>query len=86
LFLVPIGIAAIVQHYLTPAIVAPVWIIAILLSCAWAGFVFWRGVRLLKAASLRGDRRFDQRTKWGLASEYQASESATAAKRRRRAS
>lgn len=50
----------------------------------WTTFVLWRAGRIMRAAAIRGDRQFDQRGKYLLPPEYAASESATAAGRRRR--
>ena len=58
------------------------WILAISLGVACSLFVLWRGARLMKALSIRGDRDFDRRVKFTLAPEHQRSESVTAAGRR----
>lgn len=77
-----------------PALIAQTWAnatvaklllpLTLLLNAAWFAFVIWRGLRLLKASALKGDRDYDRRGKYHLASEYRASESATRARRRRR--
>lgn len=46
------------------------WLIAALLTMAWTAFVLWRVARLSRAAALKGDRAYDQRTKFALSSEY----------------
>jgi uncharacterized membrane protein len=53
-------------------------------AAAWIGFVAWRAWRLMRASGLRGDRDYDRRIKHDLPPEYADTESATAARRRRR--
>ena len=60
------------------------WLLATSVGAAWTGFVLWRVARLSKAAALKGDRGYDQRTKFALPPEYKKTESATAAAQRRR--
>ena len=55
-----------------------------LLSSIWTGFVFWRLSRILRAFTIIGDREYDRRGKFILPPEYENSESATAAGRRKR--
>ncbi len=59
-------------------------VLASALTVAWLAFVAWRALRLVKAASLKGDRHFDTQGKLTLPSEYLATESATRASRRRK--
>ncbi|MDK2766799.1 MAG: hypothetical protein KYX69_03670 [Sphingomonas sp.] len=59
------------------------WIALIAIAVVWTGFAWWRGVRILRASVLRGDRDYDRRIKYGLPPEYVATESATASQRRR---
>lgn len=47
----------------------------LLLAAAWVVFMVWRGVRLMRAASIRSARRFDRHGKYDLPPEYAASES-----------
>ncbi len=60
------------------------WFVGGILSAGWVIFFAWRCWRVLKAASLRGDRHFDRIGKLGQPPEYHASESATKARRRRK--
>jgi hypothetical protein len=59
------------------------WALAVCCGICWTGFVIWRIARLGKAAGLKGDRRYDRRTRFILAAEYEETESVTAARRRR---
>jgi hypothetical protein len=65
---------------------AAVWVVAASAAAClfWFGLVAWRGVRLMRAIALREDRRYDRNGKFSLSSEYQTSDSATAARRNRR--
>lgn len=54
------------------------------LCLGWLTFVGWRGLRLIKAASLRADRTFDRTGKFELPTDHASTESSTAASRRRR--
>ena len=56
----------------------------LLLSAIWTGFVFWRLSRILRAATIIGDREYDRKAKFMLPPEYANSESATAAGRHKR--
>ena len=49
------------------------WLLVSLFGAAWTGFVLWRASRIMKAATIRGDRQFDQRGKYLLPPEYAAS-------------
>ena len=60
------------------------WLVMFPVWAAWAAFVLWRVARLVRAASIRGDRQYDQKGKFRLPPEYASTESATAASRRRR--
>lgn len=80
-----IGAELIVKSLNTPAATL-VWSASIAFSFAWTGFVVWRAFRLLKADGIKGDRRFDQKTKYELSAEYWTSESASQATRRSRKS
>ncbi|MFT4251180.1 MAG: hypothetical protein QM608_01675 [Caulobacter sp.] len=70
--------------HLTPPVALAGWIIVAAASLVWVAFVVWRGSRLFRASSLRGDRAFDQRGKFRLSPEYWRSESASRARRRKR--
>lgn len=59
------------------------WLGLLLLSSAWTGFVFWRVSRIVRAMTIKGDRQYDQKTKFTLPPEYANSESVSAASRRR---
>jgi hypothetical protein len=59
------------------------WSLAISAGGAWLMFVGWRAVRLLKAGALKGDRSYDQISKFALPPEYSSTESATKARQRR---
>lgn len=54
------------------------------LAAVWFAFVTWRGIRLLRAMAVYGDRQFDRKDKYSLAPEYRRSESTLRAKRRKR--
>lgn len=59
------------------------WGLIFPLGASWLGFVQWRVSRLSKAASLKGDRHYDQKGKYMLPPEYATTESVTAASRRK---
>ena len=52
-------------------------------AVGWMVFVGWRGVRVAKAATIKGDRDYDQKTKFMLPPEYADSESLRATNRRK---
>ena len=54
------------------------------LTGLWTAFILWRGYRLMRAASIRGDRKFDREDKYNLIPDYAASESVLSANRRQR--
>jgi hypothetical protein len=56
---------------------------ATMLTGGWFAFAGWRAWRLLRAASLRGDRNYDREVRPLLSKEYRDSESATATARRK---
>ena len=60
------------------------WVFATTWFVVWTIFVSWRYVRYLKEISIKGDRKFDRVGKFDLPPEYADSESATAAKQRRK--
>jgi hypothetical protein len=60
------------------------WIFAAVWFVAWMIFVSWRYLRYLKEISIKGDRHFDRVGKYDLPPEYADSESATAARQRRK--
>ncbi len=62
------------------------WLLIFPLWAAWTAFVLWRVVRITRAATIRGDRGYDQKTKFILPPEYAQSESVLAASRRGRRS
>jgi hypothetical protein len=72
------------QIYLDQNVAVVGWAIAVISAAAWTAFAWWRGYRLFQAFGIRGDRRFDQREKFALPSEYRTSESATRTKQKRR--
>lgn len=57
--------------------------LAIGASLIWLSFVAWRGIRIFRVTSIRGDRRYDRHNKHRLSSEYADTESAIKSKRRR---
>ncbi|UUR08768.1 hypothetical protein [Sphingomonas glaciei] len=57
---------------------------AALLSGSWFAFAGWRAWRLLRATALKGDQSYDRDVRPMLSKEYRDSESATAARRRKR--
>ncbi|NBW07321.1 MAG: hypothetical protein EBR82_04785 [Caulobacteraceae bacterium] len=59
-----------------------IWSALLSASVIWTGFVLWRAGRMMQAASIKGDRQYDQHGKYLLPPEYARSESATAARRR----
>ncbi len=61
-----------------------IWLSLLLLSTGWTGFVLWRAMRLIRAMSIRGDRKFDQYDRFQLLPEYARSESVTGAAQRKR--
>jgi len=52
------------------------------MAIGWITFVAWRGIRMLKASAIQGDRNYDRAGKFKLASEYHETMSATAAARK----
>ncbi len=82
--LVPIGGMVVADTAVSGLAAAFGWLVATSVGAVWTGFVLWRVARLSKAAAMRGDRGYDQRTKFALPPEYEATESATAAAQRRR--
>ncbi|MEG3086946.1 hypothetical protein [Sphingomonas sp. PB4P5] len=57
--------------------------LAIGASLIWMSFIAWRGIRIFRVTSIRGDRRYDRHDKHRLSSEYAGTESATKSKHRR---
>ena len=82
--LIPILVAALAQNVFEQPVTTVVWTVAIGLCVAWTAFIVWRGVRLIKAGSIKGDREFDQTGKFLLSPEYHRSESVTATLQRKR--
>lgn len=81
---IPLVVVGGARSYLDRPAAIIAWTGAALIGVAWTSFVAWRGWRLLRATTIRGDRRFDQRDKFRLSPEYQASESILTARRRPR--
>ena len=81
LFLVLFALLAANWAEHTPAVLGSLVIVP--LYAVWMAFVCWRGVRLLRATTIKGDREFDQRGKYLLAPEYATSESYLAHRKRR---
>lgn len=59
------------------------WALMAAIAFPWYAFVGWRAWRLAQAALWRGDRHYDTIGKFRLPPEYAATESATAARKRR---
>ncbi|HEY0595712.1 MAG TPA: hypothetical protein VGD20_07865 [Sphingopyxis sp.] len=70
---------ALIDHQFSRA-----WIFAAVWFVAWTIFASWRYLRYLKEISIKGDRHFDRVGKYDLPPEYADSESATAARQRRK--
>ena len=73
----------------SPFLMTPVlgrwWLVpAFVLAAIWESFVAWRLWRGLRAGGTRGDREYDRKGKFKLSREYWTSESATAARRRKK--
>jgi hypothetical protein len=81
--LIPLLIAGVVTRQLGQVASPGIWIVGTVISICWLAFVAWRGSRLFRAVGLRGDREFDQVTKFTLPPEYRDSESLTRAMRRK---
>ncbi len=64
--------------------IAAFWLLAFPPGAIWTAFVLWRVVRITRAATIRGDRGYDQKTRYILPPEYADSESVWAASRRKR--
>ena len=62
------------------------WILILPIWSAWTVFVVWRLFRITRALSMKGDRGYDQKTKFSLPPQYADSESVLAASRRGRRS
>lgn len=60
------------------------WILIFPTWAAWTVFVVWRVIRLTRAITIKGDRAYDQKTKFTLPPQYADSESLLAASRRGR--
>jgi hypothetical protein len=74
-FVAALSLAAVVHVYAAGPI-RPAGVGAFLLmAVAWVAFMVWRGVRLMRVASIKSARDYDRRGKFDLPPEYAASES-----------
>ena len=73
-------LAAMLLDSPVPLSIGWVWLVA------WSGFVAWRWWTLIKIESKRADRAYDRDGKFKLSREYWDTESATAAKAKKRTS
>ena len=67
-----------------PAQRTAILIAAMTLVAAWIGFILWRALRMVKAASAHNDRVYDRKNKYALPPDYADTESETAAKQKRK--
>ena len=77
-----IGIGLLFQAATTGPVRSAAWAVCVAAATLWIGFISWRGIRLIKAASLLGDRDYDRHGRFLLPPEYAGSESHLSHRRR----
>lgn len=82
--LIAMGILLFGAHVLGGVTILGFWLVVFPTWAMWTVFVLWRVVRISRAAMIKGDRGYDQKTRYILPPEYADSESVLTASRRGR--